>query len=70
MAIAMGQSSRRVNMSYRFLITSIPVDRLRSSVGLAGDRGMNSAVGLVNRDTDCRGIALLEHLVVTLVSNS
>jgi len=38
--------------------------RLRSSVGLAGDRGMNGSVELVNRDADCRGIALLEHLVV------
>ena len=59
-----------MNKSYRLFIATIPMDRLGSSVGLAGDRGMNGAVGLVNRDTDCRGIALLEHLVVTLVSNS
>ena len=57
-------------MSYRFLIATIPMDRLGSSMGLTGDRGMNGAVGLVNRDTDCRGIALLEHLMVSLVSNS
>jgi len=62
--IAMGQSSRSINLSYRFFITTIPMYRLRSSVGLAGDRGMNGAVELVNRDADCRGIALLEHLVV------
>jgi len=66
----MGQSSRGMDLSYRFFIATIPMDRLRSSVGLAGDRGMNSAVGLVNRDADCGGIALLEHLMVTLVSNS
>jgi len=48
----MRQSSRRMNMSYGFFITPIPMDRLRSSVRLTGDRGMNGAMGLVNRDTD------------------
>jgi len=62
--IAVGQGSRSVNLGYWFFITAIPMDRLRSSMGLAGDRGMNSTVGLVDRDADRWGVTLLEHLVV------
>merc|ERR1719317_1276623 len=68
--IAMGQGSGSMNFSYWFFVTAIPMDRLRSSMGLASDRGMNSAVGLVNRDADRGGVPLLEHLVVRLISNS
>jgi len=68
--IAMGQGSGSMDFSYWFFVTAVPMDRLRSSMGLASDRGMNSAVGLVNRDADRGGVPLLEHLVVRLVSNS
>ena len=41
-----------MDLGYRLLIGPIPVDRLRGGVGLGGNRGMNSSMGLVNRDAD------------------
>jgi len=54
--------------SSRLLIASIAMYRLRSSMGLAHNRSMYSSMGLVNRVGDSRSIALLDALVVGLVS--
>ena len=54
--------------SRRLLIASIAMDSLRSSVGLAHNRCKYSSMGLVDRVADSRSIALLDALVVCLVS--
>merc|ERR1719500_1297840 len=63
--------SSRCNSSNRsLLIASIAMYRLRSSVGLAHNRDMYSSMGLVDRVAHSRGIALLDALVVGLVSGN
>jgi hypothetical protein len=77
------EGSWGMNLGYWFLIPTISMDRLKawlnncrivyfmylwSSMGLAGDWGMNSTVGLVHWDTDGWGISLFEHLVMCLVT--
>ena len=39
-------------------------------MGLTGNRGMNGAMGLVHSNADRWGIALLEDLMMRLVSDS
>jgi len=59
------------NISSRsLLIATIAMYRLRSSVGLAHNRSMYSSMGLVDRVAHSRGIALLDALVVGLVSGN
>jgi hypothetical protein len=52
-----GNSSRSMDSSHWLLITSISMDRLRRSVGLAGNAGMISTMGLVDRVGDGRSIS-------------
>merc|ERR1719211_20036 len=52
------------------LIATIAMYRLRSSMRLAHNRGMYSSMGLVDRVAHSRGIALLDALVVSLVSGN
>ena len=59
------------NISSRsLLIATIAMYRLRSSVGLAHNRSMYSSMGLVDRVAHSWGIALLDALVVGLVSGN
>jgi len=52
-----GNSSRSMDSSHWLLITSISMDSLRGSVGLAGNAGMISTMGLVDRVGDGRSIS-------------
>jgi len=52
-----GNSSRSMDSSHCLLITSISMDSLRGSVGLAGNAGMISTMGLVDRVGDGRSIS-------------
>jgi len=52
-----GNSSRSMDSSHLLLITSISMDSLRGSVGLAGNAGMISTMGLVDRVGDGRSIS-------------
>ena len=52
-----GNSSRSMDSSHCLLITSISMDSLRGSVGLAGNTGMISTMGLVDRVGDGRSIS-------------
>merc|ERR1719312_2331583 len=59
------------NISSRsLLIATIAMYGLRSSMGLAHNRSVYSSMGLVNRVAHSRGIALLDALVVGLVSGN
>merc|ERR1719507_2275870 len=69
-ALCDGESSRCNSSSRSLLIASIAMYRLRSSVGLAHNRGMYSSMGLVDRVAHSRGIALLDALGVGLVSGN
>merc|ERR1719205_178992 len=69
-ALCNGESSRCNSSSRSLLIASIAMYRLRSSMGLAHNRGMYSSMGLVDRVAHSRGIALLDALVVGLVSGN
>merc|ERR1719384_2972111 len=64
------ESSRGDSGSRSLLITTIAMYRLRSSMWLAHNRGMYSSMGLVDRVAHSRGIALLDALVVSLVSGN
>merc|ERR1719347_2028802 len=64
------ESSRGDSSSRSLLITTIAMYRLRSSMWLAHNRGMYSSMGLVDRVAHSRGIALLDALVVSLVSGN
>merc|ERR1712168_366653 len=65
-----GEGSGSVHGSDRLLVVSISMDRLRSSMGLAGDASVDSAMGLVDGNGDGRGISNLDDLVVGLVGGS
>jgi len=52
--------SGSMDSSHRLLITSISMDRLRSSVGLAGNTGMISTMGFVDGVGDGRSISKLD----------
>jgi len=52
-----GNSSRSMDSSHCLLITSISMDSLRSSVGLAGNASVVSAMGLVDGVGDGRSIS-------------
>merc|ERR1711913_265243 len=69
-ALCNGESSRCNSSSRSLLIASIAMYRLRGSMGLAHNRGMYSSMGLVDRVAHSRGIALLDALVVGLVSGN
>merc|ERR1712123_340906 len=65
-----GKSSWCNGSSSRLLVTTIAMYRLRSSMGLAYNRGMYSSMGLVDRVADSRSISLLDALVMGLVSRN
>ena len=67
-SIALGQSSRSVHLSYKLLVSSVSMDWLWSTMGLTGNRCKNSAIRLVHSNADRWSIALLEELVMRLVS--
>jgi len=52
-----GNGSGSMDSGHWLLITSIPMDRLRSSVGLAGNASVVSAMGLVDGVGDGRSIS-------------
>merc|ERR1712106_1270611 len=64
------ESSWSNGSSRSLLVASIAMYGLRSSMGLAHNRSMYSSMGLVDRVTNSRGIALLDTLVVSLVSGN
>merc|ERR1719244_2150332 len=63
-------SSRSMDSSSILLRVVVGIDRLRSSMRLAGYRSMSSSVGFVEGDTDRGSISMLDHLMVRLVSSS
>jgi len=65
-----GKSSWCNGSSSRLLVATIAMYRLRSSMGLAYNRGMYSSMGLVDRVADSRSISLLDALVMGLVSSN
>merc|ERR1711892_853507 len=64
------ESSWSNGSSRSLLVASIAMYRLRSSMGLAHNRSMYSSMGLVDRVANSRCIALLDTLVVSLVSGN
>merc|ERR1712128_311346 len=64
------ESSWSNGSSRSLLVASIAMYGLRSSMGLAHNRSMYSSMGLMDRVTNSRGIALLDTLVVSLVSGN
>merc|ERR1711892_1436164 len=64
------ESSWSNGSSRSLLVASIAMYRLRSSMGLAHNRSMYSSMGLVDRVANSRSIALLDTLVVSLVSSN
>merc|ERR1719245_2098775 len=65
---SMGKSGGSMDSSNRLLITTISMDALGSSMGLAAYSSMNSTMGLVDSVADGGSIAKLDGLVVDLVS--
>ena len=65
-----GEGSGSVHGSDRLLMISISMDRLRSSMGLAGDASVDSTMGLVDGNGDGGSISNLDDLVVGLVGGS
>jgi len=63
-----GNGGGSVDSGNRLLMVSIAMDRLGSSVGLAGYASVMSTVGLVDRYGDGGSITDLDALVVGLVS--
>jgi len=63
-----GNGGGSVDSCNRLLMVSITMDRLGSSVGLAGYASVMSTVGLVDRYGDGGSITDLDALVVGLVS--
>ncbi len=64
-----GNGGGSVDSGHRLLMVSITMDRLGSSVGLAGNTGVSSSVGLVHRYGDGGSVTDLHDLVVGLVSS-
>merc|ERR1719244_591068 len=63
-------SSRSMDSSSILLRVVVGIDRLRSSMRLAGYRSMSSSMGFVEGHTDRGSISMLDHLMVRLVSSS
>jgi len=63
-------SSRGMDSSSILLRVVVGIDRLRSSMRLAGYRSMSSSMGFVEGHTDRGSISMLDHLMVRLVSSS
>merc|ERR1719244_1875923 len=63
-------SSRSMDCSSILLRVVVGIDRLRSSMRLAGYRSMSSSMGFVEGHTDRGSISMLDHLMVRLVSSS
>merc|ERR1712055_1035526 len=63
-------SSRSMDSSSILLRVVVGIDRLRSSMRLAGYRSMSSSMGFVEGHADGGSISMLDHLMVRLVSSS
>merc|ERR1719309_1414728 len=63
-------SSRSMDSSSILLRVVVGIDRLRSSMRLAGYRSMSSSMSFVEGHTDGGSISMLDHLMVRLVSSS
>jgi len=64
-----GGMSGMVNGSDWFLNCAISVDLMRRSVRLARDDGVQSSVRFMDRMTHCRGISMLDGLVMRFITN-
>jgi carbonic anhydrase/acetyltransferase-like protein (isoleucine patch superfamily) len=63
-----GEGGRGVDPNNGLLKGAVAVDRVGGGGGLAGDVGVDGAMGLVYRHVDCRSITKLDRLLVGLVS--
>ena len=66
----MRKSSRSVNSSNWLLISSISMHRLRSSMRLTSYRGYITSMWFMYRYTNSRSIAMLDHLMVGLITQA